>query len=139
MPDGYRGFYPNHDQGPAMARYIGEELPAVIERHFQVRTDWAGRAIDGLSLGGHGALRPGLGYAGKFCSVNNLRGGAGTQPASPSVRPHAGDKEARTCAGVCGGDKPGVWAGDGGYGARPANAGQAGALGGGVAETTDQL
>jgi putative tributyrin esterase len=80
MPDGYRGFYPNHDQGPAMARYIGEELPAVIERHFQVRTDWAGRAIDGLSLGGHGALRPGLGYAGKFCSVNNLRGALAHNP-----------------------------------------------------------
>lgn len=74
MPDGYRGFYTNHDQGPAMARHIGEELPAVIERHFQVRTDRAGRAIGGLSMGGYGALRLGLGYADKFCSVNSHSG-----------------------------------------------------------------
>ncbi|MBW7896713.1 MAG: esterase family protein [Opitutaceae bacterium] len=70
MPDGYRGFYTDNAEGPAYARHIGEELPAQIERHFQVKTTRAGRAIGGLSMGGYGALRIGLGYADRFCSVN---------------------------------------------------------------------
>jgi hypothetical protein len=38
MPDGYRSFYTNHHQGPAYARHFGEELPAMIERTFAVRS-----------------------------------------------------------------------------------------------------
>src|SRR5437016_4040457 len=34
MPDGFRGFYTDNDQGPAFARYVGEELPAFVERNF---------------------------------------------------------------------------------------------------------
>lgn len=74
MPDGYLGFYTDNDRGPAYARHIGEELPAVIERTFQARTDRAGRAIGGLSMGGYGALRIGLGYAERFCSIHSHSG-----------------------------------------------------------------
>ncbi|MFI5358245.1 MAG: alpha/beta hydrolase [Opitutales bacterium] len=70
MPDGYRGFYTDNEAGPAFAKHIGVELPAVIERHFRVKATRAGRAIGGLSMGGYGALRIGLGYPGRFCSVN---------------------------------------------------------------------
>lgn len=77
MPDGYRGFYTNHEQGPAYARHIGEELPAQIERLFPAKAERAGRAVGGLSMGGYGALRIGLGYAERFCSVNSHSGAVG--------------------------------------------------------------
>ena len=74
MPDGYRSFYTHHAGGPDYARHIGEELPTFIEHHFQARAERSARALGGLSMGGYGALRVGLGYAGRFCSVNSHSG-----------------------------------------------------------------
>jgi S-formylglutathione hydrolase FrmB len=74
MPDGYRGFYTDNEQGPAYARHIGEELPTFIERMFPVRAERGGRAIGGLSMGGYGALRVGLGYSKRFCSIHSHSG-----------------------------------------------------------------
>jgi len=69
MPDGYRGWYTNNEQGPAYARYLGEELPAFIERTFHARASGKARCIGGLSMGGYGALRLALGYAGRYVSA----------------------------------------------------------------------
>ncbi|HTJ78647.1 MAG TPA: alpha/beta hydrolase family protein [Rariglobus sp.] len=77
MPDGYRGFYTDNDQGPAYGRHIGEELPAFVERTFHAKAERGARAIGGLSMGGYGALRIGLGYANRFCSVNSHSGAVG--------------------------------------------------------------
>jgi S-formylglutathione hydrolase FrmB len=77
MPDGERGFYTDNDDGPAWAKHIGEELPTVIERHFRARPERGARAIGGLSMGGYGALRVGLAYAERFCSVNSHSGAMG--------------------------------------------------------------
>ena len=77
MPDGYRGFYTNNEQGPAYARHIGEELPAFIERTFPAIPRRDARAIGGLSMGGYGALRLGLGYHDRFCSVHSHSGAVG--------------------------------------------------------------
>ena len=77
MPDGYRGFYTDNDQGAAYARHIGEELPAFIERTFHAKAERGARAIGGLSMGGYGALRVGLGYANRFCSINSHSGAVG--------------------------------------------------------------
>lgn len=77
MPDGYRGFYTNNEQGPAYARHLGIELVDFIDRNFQTRPERAARAIGGLSMGGYGALRLGLGFADKFCSVNSHSGALG--------------------------------------------------------------
>jgi len=77
MPDGYRGFYTDNEEGPAYARHIGEELPALIERMFPVRAQRDGRAIGGLSMGGYGALRVGLGHAARFCSIHSHSGAVG--------------------------------------------------------------
>lgn len=77
MPDGYRSFYTNHHEGADYARHFGEELPAFIERTFQVRPTRDARAIGGLSMGGYGALRVGLGYAGRFCSIHSHSGAVG--------------------------------------------------------------
>ena len=77
MPDGYRGFYTNNEEGPAYARHIGEELPAFIERTFPAIPRRDARAIGGLSMGGYGALRLGLGYSEKLCSVHSHSGAVG--------------------------------------------------------------
>jgi S-formylglutathione hydrolase FrmB len=77
MPDGYRGFYTDHEEGPPYGRHIGEELPAMVERTFRVRAGRKARAIGGLSMGGYGALRVGLEYADRFCSVNSHSGALG--------------------------------------------------------------
>lgn len=77
MPDGYRGFYTNNHRGPAYALHIAEELTAVIERTFPVRSARSARAVGGLSMGGYGALRLGLGYADRYCSVHSHSGAIG--------------------------------------------------------------
>lgn len=91
MPDGFRGFYTNNDAGPAYARYIGEELPAMIERTMAARADRAGRCIGGLSMGGYGALRVGLAYSTRFASINSHSGAlmAGSRELAPNRFPEA--------------------------------------------------
>src|SRR4051812_20434736 len=74
MPDGFRGFYTDNADGPAYAKYIAEELPAMIERTFPARDERAARAIGGLSMGGYGALRVALAYPHVFASANSHSG-----------------------------------------------------------------
>ena len=74
MPDGYRGFYTDNEQGPAYARHFGEEMLDFVERNFPARPARGARAIGGLSMGGYGALRLALGYPEKFCSANSHSG-----------------------------------------------------------------
>jgi len=74
MPDGYRGFYTDNEEGPAYGRHFAEEIPAFVERNFPVRPARGARAIGGLSMGGYGALRVALGRADRFCSVNSHSG-----------------------------------------------------------------
>jgi S-formylglutathione hydrolase FrmB len=89
MPDGFLGFYTNNHQGPAYAKYIGEELVEMIERDFPARANPKARCIGGQSMGGYGALRVGLGYAGKFISINSHSGGlmAGSRERPPKRFP----------------------------------------------------
>ncbi len=74
MPDGYRGFYTDNNEGPSYGRHFGEEIPAFVERNFPARSTRGGRAIGGLSMGGYGALRLAFGHPEKFCSVNSHSG-----------------------------------------------------------------
>lgn len=77
MPDGYRSFYTDHESGFAYAQHIGQELPAHIDRMFATRAERSGRAIGGLSMGGYGAMRVGLGYPDTFCSIHSHSGALG--------------------------------------------------------------
>src|ERR1051325_6975207 len=77
MPDAFRSFYTNHSNGPAYAKYIAEELPAVIEQNFAAKPDRESRCIGGLSMGGYGALRVGLAYADRYVSINSHSGALG--------------------------------------------------------------
>ena len=74
MPDGYRGFYTNNESGPDYATFMARELPAFVERNFPVLRTREGRCIGGLSMGGYGALRLGLGYPDRYCSVTSHSG-----------------------------------------------------------------
>ena len=67
------GFYVNATQPPfdrhyQMARYIEDELPALISAQFPV--DMARQGITGHSMGGHGALTIALRNPGRFRSVS---------------------------------------------------------------------
>jgi S-formylglutathione hydrolase FrmB len=81
MPDGFRGFYTNNDQGPRYADFFTWELPDFVERIFPARRTRAGRAIGGLSMGGYGAFRIALGAPDRFISANSHSGAllAGTR------------------------------------------------------------
>lgn len=74
MPDGDRGFFTDNEDGPPYARYVGEEVLEFVERNFPVRRERSGRAIGGVSMGGYGALRIGLGYCDRFCSIHSHSG-----------------------------------------------------------------
>ena len=74
MPDGYRGFYTDHDEGPAFARHFGEETLEFVETNFPAKPARGARAIGGLSMGGYGALRLALGYPERFCSAHSHSG-----------------------------------------------------------------
>lgn len=74
MPDGYRGFYTDNEEGPDYARHFAREIPEFVERNFPARPVRGARAIGGLSMGGYGALRLALGYPDRFCSVNSHSG-----------------------------------------------------------------
>ncbi len=96
MPDGYRGFYTNHDNGPAYADYIIKDVIGTMERHFNLRTDRAGRCIGGLSMGGYGALRLALGYPDLFVSAHShsgalTKGSMKLQPVTPEWLPVFGE------------------------------------------------
>ncbi|HSI09318.1 MAG TPA: alpha/beta hydrolase family protein [Rariglobus sp.] len=115
MPDGYRSFYTKPVSGPDFAQHIGVELPTFIERHFQARPERAARAIGGLSMGGYGALRVGLGFADRFCSVNSHSGAVGwgnfdfkLGPAAPASLAGRGPEFMRELAGIFGDDPRGT-------------------------------
>jgi len=74
MPDGGRGWYTDHEQGPRWAEHIGVELPTFIEKTFPAIANRSARFIGGLSMGGYGALRLALGYPDRFASANSHSG-----------------------------------------------------------------
>lgn len=81
MPDGFRSFYTDAEEGQAFGKYIGEDLVDTVDTYFPTIKNRSGRAIGGLSMGGYGALRTALTYPEKFVSANSHSGAvlAGTQ------------------------------------------------------------
>lgn len=74
MPDGFRGFYTDHANGPPYGQYLAEELPAFIERNFPAKKTRTGRSIGGLSMGGYGALRIALAHPDRYISAHSHSG-----------------------------------------------------------------
>ncbi len=69
MPDTGRGFYTDAVEGMAYEQHIMRDVIGFVERMFNVRTDRAGRAIGGLSMGGYGSMKLAFKYPDLFGSV----------------------------------------------------------------------
>lgn len=76
-PDGhYSSWYFDSpiDSSMRYETYIGKEVPEYIEKHYRVLTTAKGKAITGLSMGGHGALFIALHHPGTFGAVGSMSG-----------------------------------------------------------------
>jgi putative tributyrin esterase len=69
MPDGGRGFYTDAVQGPAYEGHIMKDVIGFTERFFPAVRAREGRVIEGLSMGGYGAMKLALKHPEAFCSV----------------------------------------------------------------------
>ncbi|MFO8008752.1 MAG: alpha/beta hydrolase family protein [Candidatus Brocadiia bacterium] len=69
MPDGGRGFYTDARQGYAYETHILEDVIGFVERFLPAIPERGGRAIEGLSMGGYGAMKLALKHPDRFCSV----------------------------------------------------------------------
>jgi putative tributyrin esterase len=74
MPQGFRGFYTNHENGPAYADYIVNDVIETAQRVLPLSRKPKNRSIAGLSMGGYGALRLALGYPGLFIAAASHSG-----------------------------------------------------------------
>jgi S-formylglutathione hydrolase FrmB len=69
MPDAGRSFYCDAVEGAAGERLILEDVIGFVESFLPTIAERGGRAIGGLSMGGYGAVKLGLKYPDRFCSV----------------------------------------------------------------------
>jgi putative tributyrin esterase len=74
MPAVARSFYQDMVSGPKYWTFVSEELPALCQSWFPLSTAREDNFAAGLSMGGYGALRLGLGCPGKFAAVASLSG-----------------------------------------------------------------
>lgn len=77
-PDGdYSSWYLDSpvDSSVRYATYIGKEVPAYIDSKYPTYAKKEGRAITGLSMGGHGGLYLGITYKETFGACGSMSGG----------------------------------------------------------------
>lgn len=81
-PDGRNSWYWDSpvDSSMQMESYIVGELVPYIDSHYRTRADRTGRAITGLSMGGHGALWIGVRHSDMFANVGSTSGGVDIVP-----------------------------------------------------------
>nr|WP_294673631.1 alpha/beta hydrolase family protein [uncultured Blautia sp.] len=74
MPSGQNSFYVNAEHGLAYYDFINDELPRWAEMNFPLLEGRENRFIAGLSMGGYGAIRHGLGTPEKYAAVGAFSG-----------------------------------------------------------------
>jgi S-formylglutathione hydrolase FrmB len=82
-PDGGIGsWYFDSPVDPAyqFETYISKEVPAYIDKHYKTIPNRKGRAITGLSMGGHGGLFLGFKHAAVFGACGSMSGGVDMRP-----------------------------------------------------------
>ena len=89
-PDGDNGYWTDHlgapgAPGPRWGSYVAEDVVREVEARYRVRRDRAGRAIAGVSMGGHGAMSIGLVHPERFAAIVSLAGALFPEP--PTHRP----------------------------------------------------
>ena len=76
-PDGaYSSWYFDSpvDSSMRFETYVAQEIPAYIDAHYRTVRHRSGRAISGLSMGGHGGLFLGLRHSGDFGAIGSMSG-----------------------------------------------------------------
>ncbi len=81
-PDGRNSWYWDSPRQPQMRyeTFISEELPSYIDGHYPTIAQASGRAITGLSMGGHGALWNALRHPDVFGAAGSMSGGVDLRP-----------------------------------------------------------
>src|SRR3954447_6533516 len=74
MPAAGRSFYQDMASGPKYWSYLSEELPALMQSFFPISAAREQNFAAGLSMGGYGALRLGLGKPKQFAAAASLSG-----------------------------------------------------------------
>ncbi len=72
LPCAEQSFYSNMKKGHNYYDYIAVELPAFIEKTFNISDKRENKFVAGLSMGGYGALKVGLRESGKFAAIGSL-------------------------------------------------------------------
>lgn len=81
-PDGKNSWYWDSPKNPAYRyeTFISAELVKYVDSHYQTIADRKGRAITGLSMGGHGAMWNALRHKDIFGAVGSTSGGLDIRP-----------------------------------------------------------
>ena len=81
-PDGNNSWYWDSPVNPAYRyeTFVSKELIQYIDTHYPTRADRTGRAITGLSMGGHGAMWLALRHKDMFGAVASMSGGLDIRP-----------------------------------------------------------
>lgn len=81
-PDGKNAWYWDSPVKPGMKyeTYVAKELTDYIDLHYKTKKDKAGRAITGLSMGGHGGLWLGIRHQDIFGACGSTSGGVDIRP-----------------------------------------------------------
>ena len=81
-PDGNNSWYWDSPVNPAYRyeTFVSKELIHYIDTHYPTRADRTGRAITGLSMGGHGAMWLALRHKDMFGAVASMSGGLDIRP-----------------------------------------------------------
>jgi S-formylglutathione hydrolase FrmB len=86
-PDGaISSWYLDSPVDPAMRyeTHVGVEVPEYIDAHYRTIANRNGRAITGLSMGGHGGLFIGLRHSDTFGACGSMSGGVNLAPSYKS-------------------------------------------------------
>lgn len=84
-PDGGNAYWTDHLGGARWGAFVADDLLADVDARFRTRAERSGRAIAGVSMGGHGALSIGLQHPDRFAAVVSLAGAL--FPEAPTHRP----------------------------------------------------
>lgn len=81
-PDGRNSWYWNSplDKGSQYETFISAELPAYMDERYKTIASPEGRAITGLSMGGHGALWNAFRHPDVFGAAGSMSGGVDIRP-----------------------------------------------------------
>jgi len=74
MPAVSRSFYQDMVSGPRYWTFVSEELPTLCQQWFPLSPKREDNFVAGLSMGGYGALRLGLGRPDRFSAAASLSG-----------------------------------------------------------------